>query len=115
MCEMKGMSNTAGKAMSGIAHLRQSIADILGTPLGSRVMRRDYGSRLFELTDAPMNRGGVMDVIIATAEALKKWEPRLHLSKVSVNKATEDGRFNIGVSGIYTPDGTPVTLDGIVI
>jgi len=112
---MKGMSNTAGSAISGIAHLRQSIADILGTPLGSRVMRRDYGSRLFELTDAPMNRGGVMDVIIATAEALKKWEPRLQLSKIAVNEATADGRFNIGVLGIYTPNGQAVSLDGIVI
>jgi len=112
---MMGMSNTAGNAISGIAHLRQSIADILGTPLGSRVMRRDYGSRLFELTDSPMNRGGVMDVIIATAEALKKWEPRLQLSKIAVNEATADGRFNIGVLGIYTPNGQAVSLDGIVI
>jgi len=112
---MIGMGNTTGSQLSGIGHLRQSITDILGTPLGSRVMRRDYGSRLFDLTDAPMNRDGVMDVIIATAEALTKWEPRLQLSKVRVEQATSDGKFSIGVSGIYAPNGKPVALDGIVI
>lgn len=109
------MNITTGVAISGIAHLRQSIADILGTPLGSRVMLRSYGSRLFELNDAAMNRVGVMDVMIATAEALRAWEPRLQLSKVAVNEATADGRFHISVSGIYTPNGKALSLDGIVI
>jgi len=112
---MIGINNATGASLSGLGHLRQSIAGILGTPLGSRVMRRDYGSRLFQLTDAPMNRGGVMDVIIATAEALKKWEPRLQLSKVSVDRASSDGKFSIGVAGIYAPNGKPVALDGIII
>ncbi len=112
---MIGMSNTTGTALSGIDHLRQSITDILATPLGSRVMRRDYGSRLFELTDAPMNRGGVMDVIIATAEALKKWEPRLNLTAVRVEQPSANGRLQIAVNGIYTPNGKAVALDGIVI
>jgi len=112
---MNGMHNATGKPLTGIAHLRQSIADILATPLGSRVMRRDYGSRLFALTDAPMNRNGVMDVIIATAEALKKWEPRLNVTAVRVAQPTSDGRLTIGVEGVYTPNGKAVVLDGIVI
>lgn len=43
---MLGTDANTGKALEGMAHLRQSIRDILGTPLGSRVMRRDYGSEL---------------------------------------------------------------------
>jgi len=112
---MMGMDAITGRSLTGIEHLRQSIADILATPLGSRVMRRDYGSRLFELTDAPMNRNGVMDVIIAIAEALKKWEPRLNLTAVRVGKPTADGRLTVGVDGVYTPNGKAVALDGIVI
>jgi len=112
---MMGMNAATGARLTGIDHLRQSIADILATPLGSRVMRRDYGSRLFELTDAPMNRNGVMDVIIATAEALKKWEPRLNLTAVRVEQPTSDGRLTIGIEGVYTPNGKPIALDGIVI
>ena len=51
---MNGMS-TSGKPISGLDHLRQSIADILTTPIGSRVMRRDYGSLLPGLIDQPQN------------------------------------------------------------
>nr|VFK47168.1 MAG: hypothetical protein BECKTC1821D_GA0114238_104214 [Candidatus Kentron sp. TC] len=40
---MAGMSAFTGKHFSDIAHLRQSITDILTTPIGSRVMRREYG------------------------------------------------------------------------
>jgi phage baseplate assembly protein W len=38
---MRGMSRFTGRSLGGDAHLRQSVADILATPLGSRVMRRD--------------------------------------------------------------------------
>ena len=34
-----GMSRDSGQALTGIAHLKQSIRDILSTPLGSRRMR----------------------------------------------------------------------------
>lgn len=39
---MNGISATTGRPLSGIDHLRQSIRDILTTPIGSRVMRRLY-------------------------------------------------------------------------
>ncbi|MEI6419209.1 MAG: GPW/gp25 family protein, partial [Sphingomonadales bacterium] len=52
---MRGMSRTDGAALGGDAHLAQSIADVLTTPLGSRVMRRDYGSLLFDLIDQPFS------------------------------------------------------------
>jgi phage baseplate assembly protein W len=41
---MQGMNRNTGRKLSGVDHLRQSIVDILTTPIGSRVMRRDYGS-----------------------------------------------------------------------
>jgi phage baseplate assembly protein W len=53
---MRGIDANTGKALSGLAHLRQSVTDILSTPIGSRVMRREYGSQLFRLIDAPLNR-----------------------------------------------------------
>ena len=34
------------------AHLNQSIADILTTPIGTRVMRPDYGSNIPRLIDS---------------------------------------------------------------
>jgi hypothetical protein len=50
-----GMSRTTGAAL-GDEHLAQSCEDIVTTPLGTRVMRRDYGCLLAELIDRPLNR-----------------------------------------------------------
>lgn len=94
--------------------MRQSIRDILATPLGTRVMRRDYGSRLFELVDAPLNRRTILEIIAATAEAIARWEPRFELTKVNVDSLTSDGHVQLTVTGNYLPDGQRITFDGII-
>lgn len=96
---MIGISNTTGKALSGDAHLAQSIADILTTPLGSRVMRRDYGSLLFELIDRPINGALRMLMHAATAIALRRWEPRLQLTRVNLVGEPQTGRLTIRIEG----------------
>ena len=55
---MIGLNATNGQALSGLDHLRQSIRDILTTRIGTRVMRRDYGSRLPDLVDSPVTPRG---------------------------------------------------------
>ena len=111
---MNGIDATTGKRLSGLDHLRQSIRDILRTPIGSRVMRRDYGSRLFQLIDAPMNRSTLLDLYAATAEALATWEPRIRVDLVQATSA-EPGRVVLDISGEYLPDGQSITIDGIVV
>jgi len=111
---MNGIDATTGKRLSGIDHLRQSIRDILTTPIGSRVMRRDYGSRLYELVDAPVNRATLLDLYAATAEALATWEPRIAVQSVQATEA-EPGRAVLSLTGEYLPDGQQVTLDGIEV
>lgn len=112
---MIGINNTTGQALAGITHLKQSIRDILLTPIGTRVMRRDYGSRLFELIDAPMNGATVIAIIAATAEALDKWEPRVVIERVVLNAGTDTGRLELTLYAQYLPDGKPITLDGIIL
>lgn len=99
---MAGMSATTGKALSGNAHLAQSIADILTTPLGSRVMRRDYGSMLFDLLDQPINGALGMLLRAATAIALKRWEPRLKLTRVNIDGDPAQGRLELTIEGQRT-------------
>lgn len=110
---MTGMNRETGQALSGIGHLRQSIRDILTTPVGSRVMRRDYGSRLLALVDAPLNDGVLAEIYAATAEALQRWEPRLRLTRVRATHAGE-GQVSIDLEGKYLPDGREITLEGIL-
>lgn len=111
---MSGMNQTTGEPLTGIAHLRQSIVDILTTPLGSRVMRRDYGSRLYQLVDAPVNRAFFVEVYSAVAEALIKWEPRFQLTRVQVEAVTA-GRVLIALEGMYVPEGNAITLEGLIV
>lgn len=111
---MRGTDANTGKPLAGLDHLRQSIRDILTTRVGSRVLNREYGSQLFSMIDAPLNKSTVMDIYAATADALDRWEPRLRLT--SVNAAMPSpGVLLVDLSGIYIPDGRAITIDGIEI
>jgi phage baseplate assembly protein W len=108
------MDSSSGKGLAGLDHLRQSVRDILTTPLGSRVMRREYGSRLFSLVDAPINQSTLVEIYAATATALRRWEPRIAVESVSASKA-EVGKVEVTVTGTYIPTGSPLVVEGIVI
>ncbi|HEY4546945.1 MAG TPA: GPW/gp25 family protein [Pedomonas sp.] len=103
---MKGMNAITGKVMEGEAHLRQSIADILTTPIGTRVARRDYGSLISELIDQPFNPATRLRLSSAVAQALARWEPRLRLHRVTIAPSGEPGGFHLTVEGV--PADTPV-------
>jgi phage baseplate assembly protein W len=111
---MNGTNSTTGKLLTGIDYLSQEITKLLTTPLGSRVMRRDYGSNLPFLVDAPMNAETLADMYAATAGALHTWVPDFQLSKVTATSAAP-GQVSIAVSGIYTPTGQPVAISGITV
>lgn len=112
---MAGMSRTTGQAVGGFDHLRQSIQDILTTPIGTRVHRRDYGSRIPRLVDRPINKSLVSDLVAATAEALNRWEPRLRLEEVRIQSANENGQIELSLVGYYLVDGQRITIEGLVV
>lgn len=96
---MIGLSALSGQALGGNAHLAQSVADILTTPLGSRVMRRDYGSMLFDLIDQPINAATRLLLYGATALALARWEPRIRLRRVAISSGNAGGEVTIEIEG----------------
>lgn len=111
---MNGMDNLTGKPLVGLAHLRQSIADILTTPIGSRVMRRDYGSRIFQRIDAPLTGELVAEIYADVVEALFNYEPRLEVSNVSV-VSINDGKIVLDLEGKYLPSGENIQLKNLTI
>ena len=111
---MIGMNAKTGKPLGGVEHLKQSIRDIVTTPLGSRVMRRDYGCGLYELVDRPFSHSLEGDITMTIANALEKWEPRFQLDGVAVHPAGE-GKLSIEIKGLYLINGEPVTIEGIQI
>lgn len=110
-----GINATNGQHMAGVEHLKQSIRDILTTRIGTRVMRRDYGSRLPELVDNPMGEFLKAELFAATAEALVRWEPRFRLDRVYLDAASAEGRIVLAVEGRILIDDEPLTLEGIEI
>lgn len=109
---MNGINAQTGQPLSGIDHLRQSIRDILTTRIGTRVMRRDYGSRLPTLVDNPMTPRLAIELYSATAEALARWEPRFKLTRVRIASAML-GQVVLDLEGIYLPDRHTVLLTGV--
>lgn len=112
---MIGIDAKTGKHLGGAAHLKQSIRDILTTRVGTRLMRRDYGSRLPELVDNPMGEALKVELFAATAEALVKWEPRFRLDAVYLSEATSGGRIAVTVEGRILVNNEPIRLEGIEI
>ena len=132
---MPGTNNQTGKSLTGLAHVRQSVRDILTTPIGTRVMRREYGSRLFELLDAPLTPATLTEIYAAAAEALARWEPRLRVDRIQATPVSapgsagilpasnasgaaaspRSGQILIDLEGVYLPGGEPLRLEGIVI
>lgn len=117
---MIGMNHTTGQALEGARHLNQSIGRLLSTPLGSRIARRDYGSELFELVDAPSNAATRLRLFAAVATALMRWEPRLKLERVGFTlDAAAPGTIVIEIEGITNISrervdiAVPVNLGGI--
>ncbi|GAB7529396.1 GPW/gp25 family protein [Pseudomonas sp. 3A(2025)] len=106
---MIGVDRRTGLSLSGIEHLRQSIEDILTTPIGSRRMRPEYGSKIRRFVDLPVNDGWKSAVQAEVARALGRWEPRLKLERVRVT-AVLDGRITLQLTGQYLGNSAVVEV-----
>lgn len=108
---MPGMNAKNGRTMDPLAHIEQSVADILTTPIGSRVMRREYGSLLPELIDQPLNGPTALRAYSATVVALMKWEPRIRVQQITRQVSTQrPGRFDLIITGRRVDSGENVSL-----
>ncbi|HAT4396956.1 TPA: baseplate J/gp47 family protein [Citrobacter freundii] len=103
-----GMSRNDGQAIADTDHLRQSVRDILLTPQGSRLARREYGSLLSALIDQPQNPALRLQIMSAVYVALNRWEPRLTLDSITIN-GNFDGSMVVELTG-HGNNGAPVSL-----
>ncbi|MBU2707539.1 GPW/gp25 family protein [Zooshikella marina] len=98
---MLGMNAKTGELIDGVDHIEQSIRDILTTLIGSRVMRRNYGSRLMSIIDNPTNHYLIANIHSAVIEALSLLEHRIRIRNVQVNNKTEN-----------EPGGVDIVIEG---
>ena len=103
------MSRTTGRHINKIEHIQQSIQDILTTPIGSRIMRREYGSLLPQLIDAPTNATTLLQLKVAAATAIMQWEDRIKINNIHINHVG-NGKAIIGLETTAS-DNTPQSFD----
>jgi phage baseplate assembly protein W len=94
------MDRRTGRPITGFDHLRQSIEDILSTPLGSRRMRPEYGSNLRRYVDLPVNEGWKGAVQAEAARALGRWEPRVKITSIKA-VALLEGKISLQLVAEY--------------
>lgn len=75
--------------VSGDEDIKQAIWIILSTPIGQRVMRPTFGSRLHELVFAPANAETFGLAEMYVQDALTFWEPRIELLDVTARTDPE--------------------------
>jgi phage baseplate assembly protein W len=100
-----GINRDAGKALRDFEHVQQSIGVILTTPIGSRVMRREFGSELFDLIDRPMTDRVILAIYAAAVIAIARWEPRYAVTGCRVVSTGADGQISLEFNGTYFPRG----------
>ena len=111
---MQGMSNQNGAYLDDLAHLKQSLIDILTTPIGSRVICRDYGSEIFDLIDQPVNSALFPRLYAAIATAIDKWEPRFKVENMTI-KSIKEGHIVLSLVGRYLITQERVSLEDLII
>jgi len=106
------MNRLTGATIGVKEHIAQSIADILTTRIGTRVMRREYGSLLPDLVDHPSNDVTRLRAYAAAAMALTRWEPRILVHRIQLQSATLQGQavMDIECTLINTNEALSLTV-----
>ena len=80
--------------MAGVSTIAESIIRILKTPLGSRVMRPNYGSKLYELRDRKFDEKFKTLATKYIFEAIKINEPRVQVESVDFKIEPINGKVS---------------------
>lgn len=83
---------------SAVDGIDSSLRLVLMTAPGERVMRPDFGCRIWELLFEPINANTLGLMAVAVREAVSRWEPRVELEDVRVvPDPGSEGRVHIHI------------------
>ena len=90
---------------AGVENVQKSIQILLETSLGERIMRDDFGCGLKNYLFEPVNERLLNNLSQTITTAIRKYEPRVKLDKVSIDPdQTDAGRLFIRL--MYTVKST---------
>ena len=105
MADSAGSDRRTGVPLTDWRHVQQSLGVIFTTFIGTRLMRRDFGSELPALIGEPMTKRTILKLYVAAYMAILRHEPRFELTWIGINEATQQGRLGLDIRGRYYPRG----------
>ena len=90
--------------------VKESILMILSTRPGERVMRPNFGCRLYKLAFHPNNTGTANLARHYVEEALATWEPRIILREIVVQNDRQNNRLLIDMQYVLKSTYEPQNL-----
>ncbi|MCF9034713.1 GPW/gp25 family protein [Acinetobacter nectaris] len=105
------ISKETGAALeTELESIRQSIQEILSTPIGSRIMRRQFGSDIPNLIDQPLNQVLVLRVYSAIYTPLILWEQRISIENISINQIAA-GSLDVDLEAVHIATNQTLNLN----
>ena len=103
------MSRYNGSVLTEIEHINQSLEDIATTPIGSRLMRRDYGTLLANLIDQPISEVLYLKIYSTLYTAYVRWEDRIDISEMNVADIN-NGQLILDIVGFLKTNGNEINM-----
>jgi phage baseplate assembly protein W len=86
-----GVDHTGALALtSGAGDIDRSLRIVLATAPGERVMRSQFGCRIWEMMFEPVTENLLGAMSEAVLDAVAQWEPRIEVNDVSVVADADD-------------------------
>ena len=79
-------------------HVYESIWNILTTPIGSRFMRREFGSKLYDVPFEPQNEATITLINYFIVEAVERWEKRVKVQSSDIIYNKKEGQVIVSIS-----------------
>ena len=103
------MSRYNESVLTEIEHINQSLEDIATTPIGSRLMRRDYGTLLANLIDQPISEVLYLKIYSTLYTAYVRWEDRVDISQMNVVDI-KNGQLILDIVGFLKTNGNEINM-----
>lgn len=100
-----GVDARTGKVLRGRAHLDQSIAKIVTTAIGERVMRLDFGCGLVRQIGRNIHAAFLLHLYGDLIAAVHRWEPEARIKHVRLVSVERTGGYAFAIGGLYFPEG----------
>jgi hypothetical protein len=107
---MSGIDRRTGKLLGEWSHVLQSLEVIMTTRIGSRLMRRRFGSEVPGILGQNMTPSTMLRFMTAYVVAVELWEPRFRVRRFSYPaktngvEAIKQGRIGLVIEGDYLPN-----------